>query len=120
LKSLFRHWVIPERQAGGRLDATRYSSTVDDQEACDLVRQVLGDEEVVTGATRIGRTWVVSHQSRTFVESGDVRYIEAGPGPMLVSDSGSVVGGPGTTPAPGASRRTLDEAVAEFERQRPG
>jgi hypothetical protein len=90
---------------------------VNEEEARELARRELASKDfVITGAKRIGLTWVVSYNSRKYVESGDLRYFETGPGPILVSDSGRVMRAPGTTPTrrPSGSK-TLAEWAAEFE-----
>ena len=94
---------------------------VNEQEARELARRALASEDlVITGASRISKTWVVSYDTREYVDTGDDLYMLTGPGPILVSDGGSVVSGPGTTrPNRTAGPTTIAEAVAEFEQQQP-
>jgi hypothetical protein len=92
---------------------------VNEQDARELAPRELASEDlVITSASRISKTWVVSYDARKYVETGDVLYMLTGPGPLLVSDGGTVVRGPGTTrPAHTSRPKTIDEAVAEFEQQ---
>lgn len=91
---------------------------VDEVEARELARRELGSENlVITDAKRIGRTWVVSYNSRKYVETGDLRYFETGPGPILVSDSGLVMRATSRRPTRPSGSKTLAEWVAEFEQQ---
>jgi Immunity protein 35 len=94
---------------------------VNEQEARELARRALASEGlVITGASRISKTWVVSYDTREYVDTGDDLYMLTGPGPILVSDGGRVVWGPGTTrPNRTAGPTTIAEAVAEFEQQQP-
>ena len=71
---------------------------VNEEEARELARQELASEDfVITGTKRISGAWLVSYNNRKFVETGDIRYAEAGPGPLLVYDSGRIASGPGST-----------------------
>jgi len=94
---------------------------VDEVEARELARRELGtDDLVITNANRIGRTWVISYNSRKYVETGDLRYYETGPSlRILVSDSGQVMRAPSRrlTRPPGS--KTLAEFLAESEQQQP-
>lgn len=94
---------------------------VNERDARELARRELASEDlVITGASRISKTWVVSYDTRKYVDTGDVLYMLTGPGPLLVSDGGSVVRGPDTTRPKRTSRpKTIAEAVAEFEQQQP-
>jgi hypothetical protein len=94
---------------------------MDEEEARELAsRERASDSLVITDAKRIGGTWVVSFNNRKYVETGDLRYYETGPGPILLSDSGHVGRAEGSTKRTAASRRmTLAESVAEFEQQNP-
>jgi len=94
---------------------------VDEVEARELARRELGtDDLVITNASRIGRTWVISYNDRNYVETGDLRYYETGPSlRILVSDSGRVMRAPSRrlTRPPGS--KTLAELLAESEPQQP-
>jgi hypothetical protein len=95
---------------------------VDEVEARELARRELGNENlVITDAKRIGQTWVVSYNSRKYVETGDLRYYETGPSlRILVSDDGRVVRAPGSTrPTRPSGSKTLAESLAESEQQQP-
>jgi hypothetical protein len=94
---------------------------VNEQDARELARRELASEDlVITGASHISKTWVVSYDTRKYVDTGDVLYMLTGPGPLLVSEGGSVARGPGTTRPTHTSRpETIAEAVAQFERQHP-
>jgi Immunity protein 35 len=94
---------------------------VNEQEARELARRALASEDLaITGASRISKTWVVSHDTREYVDTGDDLYMLTGPGPLLVSEGGRLVRGPGTTRPTHTSRpETIAEAVAEFEQQHP-
>jgi Immunity protein 35 len=94
---------------------------VDQVEARELARRELGSENlVVTDAKRIGQTWVVSYNSREYVETGDLRYFETGPSlRILVSDDGRVVRAPSTRPTRPSGSKTLAEWLAESEQQQP-
>jgi hypothetical protein len=99
----------------------RSVGVMNEEEARELALRELGsDSFVITDSKRIGRTWVINYQSRKYVETGNVLYMESGPGPIFVSDSDYVVRGPGTTrPTQSAGSKTLAESVAEFEQQQP-
>ena len=46
---------------------------MDEVEARELARRELGtDDLVITNANRIDRTWVISYNSRKYVETGDL------------------------------------------------
>ena len=84
----------------------------------ELIVRELGAERVITGIKRISRSWVVTWESRKYVETGDIRYLEAGPWKTyLVSDSGVVVGAQGTNLLPHATRerQSLVDTVEVFE-----
>jgi hypothetical protein len=92
-----------------------------EEEARELARRELAsDSLVIMDSKRFSRTWVVSFNTRKYVETGDVRYFETGPGPILVSDRGRVMRAPGTTrPTRTSRRKTLAESAAEFEQRQP-
>ena len=73
----------------------RSVGVMNEEEARELALRELGsDSFVITDSKRIGRTWVINYQSREYVETGNVLYMESGPGPIFVSDSGHVMRGP--------------------------
>jgi hypothetical protein len=90
---------------------------MEEEEARELVQQQLHAEFAVTGVERISKTWVVSWESRKYIETGDLRFVETGPGKKyLVSDAGQITRTPGTTRSRSTTKRkTLLELVAEFE-----
>lgn len=68
-----------------------------------------GDEFVITSSLRVSSTWVVTYNSRAFVQNGDIRRSLASNGPILVSDN-HVVEQAGTD-------RSIEELVEDFERR---
>jgi hypothetical protein len=90
---------------------------MEEEEVRELVQRQLHADLAVTGVERISKTWVVSWESRKYIETGDVRYVETGPGKKyLVSDAGQITRTPGTAMSRTTSKRkTLLELVAEFE-----
>ena len=49
---------------------------MNEEEARELARRELASQELdITGAPRISKTWVVSYDTRTYVNTGDVRYM---------------------------------------------
>jgi hypothetical protein len=90
---------------------------MEEEEARRLVELQLQADFAVTGVERISKTWVVSWESRKYIETGDLRFVETGPGKRyLVSDTGRITRTPGTGMSRSAAKRkTLLELVAEFE-----
>ena len=111
----------PYRREGGTVLVAHNVGVVTEEEACELARRELDTEDlVITGASRISKTWVVAYNSRTYVETRDVLDFLTGPGPIFVADSGRVGQAEGSTRRTATSRRlTLAESVAEFEQQKP-
>jgi hypothetical protein len=90
---------------------------MEEEEARKLVQRHLHAEFAVTGVERISKTWVVSWESRKFIETGDVQFAEIGPRKQyLVSDAGRITGTPNTIfSRSGIKRKPILELVAEFE-----
>ena len=107
----------PDRWAGG---SARRLRVMDEETARQLVQQDLVAGQVVTGVKRVSNTWVVTWAQQKYLETGDFRWIEAGPShTYLVSDRGAFTRTQGTTRSRATSRRqSLEEQIAEFERQR--
>ena len=93
---------------------------VDEEEAHELARRELASTDlVITGSKRIGETWVVHYDNRKYVETGDVRYVEIGPGPILVSDDDRVTRAPGRSISRPESAMTLEQLLAGDEPKQP-
>jgi hypothetical protein len=93
---------------------------VDEEEAHELARRELASTDlVITGSKRIGETWVVHYDNRKYVETGDVRNMEIGPGPILVSDDGRVTRASGRSISRPVSAMTLEQLLAGDERKQP-
>jgi hypothetical protein len=87
---------------------------VEEAEARELAGRDLASEDlVVVGARRVSQTWVVSYNTRQYVETGDLGHYLTGPGPILVSDGGRVMRVPGSEPG----SKSLEDLIAECERQ---
>jgi hypothetical protein len=113
--------VPPNAGLVGRSSQLTTFRVVNEEEARELAHWERASEDlVITGASRIDKTWVVTYNSRKYVETDDVLDVLTGPGPIFVSDSGRVGQAEESTRRTATSRRmTLAKSVAEFERQKP-
>jgi len=112
---------VPRSPGRGPFSAAHNVGVINEDEARELVRRALdraSEYFVITDAKRISSTWVVSYNSRKYVETGDLRYFETGPGPILVSDDGRLMRAPTGRPTRPSGSMTLAECIAEFEQQK--